>query len=55
MRFYTYGDAAKAVILLIPGTCCHHSVDRSHGDMAVGRSVGLPVRSPAPSAGHVGV
>jgi len=26
MNFYSYGDASKPVILLIPGTCCHHSI-----------------------------
>ena len=23
MKFYTFGDAAKPVLLLLPGTCCH--------------------------------
>ena len=26
MKYYTYGDENKPVILLIPGTCCHHSI-----------------------------
>ncbi len=26
MKFYTYGEPEKPVILLIPGTCCHHSI-----------------------------
>lgn len=26
MKFYTYGEEKKPVIMLIPGTCCHHSV-----------------------------
>lgn len=26
MKFYTYGKPEKPVILLIPGTCCHHSI-----------------------------
>ena len=26
MKFYTYGEENKPVILLIPGTCCHHSI-----------------------------
>ena len=24
MKIYTYGDAIKPVMLLLPGTCCHH-------------------------------
>ncbi len=26
MKFYTYGKTNKPVILLIPGTCCHHTI-----------------------------
>ena len=26
MKFYTYGNKINPVILLIPGTCCHHSI-----------------------------
>lgn len=26
MKFYTYGESNKPIILLIPGTCCHYSL-----------------------------
>ena len=26
MKFYTYGDKTRPAIMLIPGTCCHHSL-----------------------------
>ena len=24
MKIYTFGDATKPVMLLVPGTCCHY-------------------------------